>query len=185
MNYQDFIRSLNKTISGYDVTSQIYENGHFFQECSDNTILIDRVESDFSTLEEASEYIRQEQIREDIQKKISKETYETISLYKVADIIRECHGDIRITDTLIESYIDSASSNVFSVDPVVLELRSFNPIRPFENHIDFILNDGTTIAITEEKIKDINNKFGEHKDIIDYMSESIDNFMFTLKQMEQ
>lgn len=115
----------------------------------------------------------------------TKELYEDIPYSKIAEIIRE-YREGKITDSLIESYIDLVVSNEFSVDPVVMELRSINRLdRLVEGKLDYTLKDGTVIAIEESTQKYLNNLLSNHNDVVDYMKESKDNFMQVLRQIEE
>lgn len=118
-----------------------------------------------------------------VMEEVAKETYEEIPHIKVAEIIKE-HHDIRVTDTLIESYVELASSNIFSVDPVVCELRKFNKLdRLIEGKINYTLNDGNVIAIDEATQEYLNKLLQNQTEIIEYMRESKDNFLNVLEQI--
>lgn len=120
-----------------------------------------------------------------VMEEVVKEAYEEIPLVKVAEIIKE-HHDIRVTDTLIESYVELASSNIFSVDPVVCELRKFNKLdRLIEGKINYTLNDGNVIAIDEATQEYLNKLLQNQTEIIEYMRESKDNFLNVLTQIEE
>jgi hypothetical protein len=116
---------------------------------------------------------------------VVKEAYEEIPSSKVAEIIKE-HHDVRVTDTLIESYVELAASNIFSVDPVICELRKYNKIdRLVENKIHYVLSDKTIVAISEQTQERLNNLLQNQKDIIEYMRESKDNFLYVLDKLEE
>lgn len=118
-----------------------------------------------------------------VMEEVAKETYEEIPHIKVAEIIKE-HHDIRVTDTLIESYVELASSNIFSVDPVVCELRKFNKLdRLVEGKINYTLNDGNVIAIDEATQEYLNKLLQNQIEIIEYMRESKENFLNVLEQI--
>ena len=114
---------------------------------------------------------------------VAKETYEEIPHTKVAEIIKE-HHDIKITDTLIESYVELASSNSFSVDPVICELRKYNKLdRLIEGKINYTLGDGEVVAINEATQEYLNKLLQNQTEIIEYMKESKENFMKVLEQV--
>jgi hypothetical protein len=116
---------------------------------------------------------------------VVKEAYEEIPSSKVAEIIKE-HHDVRVTDTLIESYVELAASNIFSVDPVICELRKYNKIdRLVENKIHYVLSDKTIVAISEQTQERLNNLLQNQKDIIEYMRESKENFLYVLDKLEE
>lgn len=114
---------------------------------------------------------------------VTKEIYEEIPNTKVAEIIKEYH-DVKITDTLIESYIDLASSNIFSVDPVICELRKYNKLdRLVEGKLNYTLNDGSVVAINEATQDYLNKLLNNQTEIIEYMRESKTNFLKVLQQI--
>lgn len=114
---------------------------------------------------------------------VTKEIYEEIPNTKIAEIIKEYH-DVKVTDTLIESYIEVASSNTFSVDPVICELRKINKLDNLvEGKISYTLKDGTFIAIDEATQDYLNNLLHNQNEIIEYMRESKENFLKVLGQI--
>ena len=101
----------------------------------------------------------------------------------VANIITK-HHNVRVTDTLVESYVELASSKLFTTDPVAHDIRRFNKLDSLvEGHFDYVLDDGSTVVITEETQQRINKVFGHHQDVIEYMRESQDNFLDVLDQL--
>ena len=123
MYYGQFKQSLNSS----DVLSSIRSFGHLIEMHRDGSVTIDRKSSEFESLEEARKYIKSKTFSEKLEVQISQEIYEEISEIRIANIIRE-HHDIKVTDTLIESYIDLASSKIFTLDPVVHEIRKLNKL---------------------------------------------------------
>lgn len=161
----------------------MYSYGHLIEQTEDS-ILIDGVSTEFTSLEEARQYIKQNNISEQLEEEISKELYEEINETKIASIIKE-HHDIKVTDTIIESYIDLASSKVFTLDPVVEDIRTLNKFdKLIEGKLDFQLNDGSLVAINENTLEQINNILGDHSDVIEFMRESKENFINVIEQLE-
>ena len=116
---------------------------------------------------------------------VTKEIYEEIPNTKVAEIIREYH-EVKVTDTLIETYLEAASSNTFSVDPVICELRKYNKLdRLIEGKLNYTLNDGSVIAINEATQDYLNKLLHNQTEIIEYMRESTDNFLYVLSKLEE
>ena len=114
---------------------------------------------------------------------VTKEIYEEIPNNKIAEIIKEYH-DVKVTDTLIETYIELASSNIFSVDPVICELRKYNKLdRLVEGKLNYTLNDGNVIAINESTQDYLNNLLCNQNEIIEYMRESKENFLYVLERI--
>jgi len=115
---------------------------------------------------------------------VTKDTYQEIPESAVASIIKE-HYDVKVTDTLIESYIELASSGMFSIDPVVLQIRTLNKLdRIFEGKLHYTLDDGTIVAINEVTQGRLNILFAEHKDVVEYMRESKNNFFHVISRIE-
>lgn len=114
---------------------------------------------------------------------VTKEIYEEIPNNKIAEIIKEYHN-VKVTDTLIETYIELASSNIFSVDPVICELRKYNKLdRLIEGKLNYTLNDGSVIAIDESTQDYLNKLLNNQNEIVEYMKESKANFLHVLKRI--
>lgn len=149
-------------------------------------MLVDRAETLFSSIDEAISHIKQHIIQEDIQKEIQQDVYEDMPDVTVADIIKEHHDGVRITDTLIESYVELASSKLFTTDPVAQDIRKLNKLDcVVEGRVDYVLNDGSKIIITEGAQEKINKLFRQHPDVVEYMRESVDNFLSVFDQIEE
>lgn len=120
-----------------------------------------------------------------LEEQAKKELYEELSDKTIANIIRE-HHDIKVTDTLVESYKQLASSNMFSVDPVVQGIRSLNKLdRLVENKIHYVLKDETIVTISEDTQERLNNLLQNQTEIIEYMREGKDNFMYVVSKLEE
>lgn len=164
-------------MTGSDIKAQSNCYGFAIVETVDG-IFIDGIHTDLTNLEEAKQYIKNQLVQESIVNQIRTEE---LSLNTVADIITR-HHDIRVTDTLIESYIDLASSKIFTIDPVVRDIKTQNKLdEVLEDHYEFILEDGSKILISNETLQHINNTLGKHADVIEYMRESKDNFFHVLE----
>jgi len=118
-----------------------------------------------------------------IVEEVTKEIYEEIPNTKVAEIIKEYH-DVKITDTLIETYVELASSNIFSVDPVICELRKYNKLdRLVEGKLNYTLSDGSVVAINEATQDYLNKLLQNQNEVIEYMRESKQNFLYVLERI--
>jgi hypothetical protein len=174
MNYSKFSSNLNKTLAGVDIHESIYIFGHTIQKTIDGTILIDNKETYCKDLSEAKRYIIQQINADDIQQEIIDEVY-TDNIPKIVNIIKEEHG-IRITDAILEHYIKLASNKVFTIDPIVEQIRELNK---FDNviagKIQYVLEDNTTIAINNETQEILNSTL--KPDAIEYMRENAENFL--------
>lgn len=125
------------------------------------------------------------EIKRPIKEEVVKETYEEIPDTKVAEIIKEYH-DVKITDTLIETYLELASSNIFSVDPVICELRKYNKLdRLIEGKVHYILQDQSIVAISEATQERLNKLLQGKTEIIEYMREGKNNFLHALEKLEE
>lgn len=120
-----------------------------------------------------------------LEEQAKKELYEELSDKTIANIIIE-HHDIKVTDTLVESYKQLASSTIFSIDPVVHQIRSLNKLdRLVEGKLHYVLEDETIVAIDESTQDRLNNMLQNHTDIVEYMRKSKQNFMHVLTKLEE
>ena len=181
MFYSEFSKSLKKP----NVVESIRSFRQLIERTEDGKILINGLETQLQSIEEARQYIKQDYISHQLEEQISKQTYEELSEHTVANIIKEYH-DVKVTDTLIENYIQLASSNMFSVDPVVQDIRALNKLdRLVEGKLHYVLNDNTIVAISEGTQSRLNNLLQNQKEIIEYMRESKENFFHVLEQIEE
>jgi hypothetical protein len=146
---------------------------------SDNEIFVEGVKiGSVNESEEAREYAKKyiENIKllEDIETTIPEE--------KVAHYIRQYHNIEKITDTLIESYIELASSNLFTVDPVVIAIKE-SRTSEFVGKLQYELSDGSSVAINESTQKVLNKLLQNKPEIVEYMRESKNNFMRIIKEL--
>jgi hypothetical protein len=177
MHYESFLKSIRGT------TAQVRSFGHIIEQTTNGKILIDGEKTSFTDLEEARQYIKTQHYTKNIEEQVKTELYEDIPDNKIANIIKE-HHDIKVTDTLIESYIELASSKLFTVDPVVLDIRNLNKLdKLIEDKIDYKLADGTIIAINESTQDKLTELFKDEQEIIEHMRESKENFIDVLKQI--
>ena len=97
--------------------------------------------------------------------------------------IAECisrHSDVEITDKLIEEYINKASETDFNIDPILTDIK-LRSINEFRNKLDYVLKDGTKIAISEKNQILLNSLLKGNDEIVSHMSENKQNFMEVLK----
>jgi hypothetical protein len=181
MRYTDFTKRFKK--SGVVESTRSYLQ--LLEKMEDGKVLINGVETEFDTIEEARQYIKQDYIAHQLEEQATKELYEELSENTIANIINKYHS-VKVTDTLVESYKELASSNMFSVDPVVYEIRSLNKLdRIIEGKITYTLNDGSIVAISEDTQDKLNKLLHNHTDVIDHMRESKDNFMMVVSKIEE
>ena len=182
MYYSQFI---NKNLKRSDVTESIRSYNNLIEKHQNGSVTINGELTAFESLKEAREYIKSKIFSEKLEAQISNDMYDEISENTIAHIIKEYH-DIKITDTLIESYIDLASSKLFTVDPVVYEIRKLNKLDiVVENKIHYELNDGTTVAISNVTQETLNKLLQTNTEVVDYMRETKDNFMRVIEKIKE
>ena len=134
------------------------------------------IDGEVKDLEEArghaKRYISASTILEDIN---------TIPEEKIANLINKYHTTVKVTDTIIESYLELASSNLFTIDPVLIEIKQKNS--SFVGKIEHMLNDGNSVVINEETQNLLNTLLEDKYQIVEYMRESKQNFMRIIKEV--
>lgn len=180
MKYTEFTKRFKRS----DVVESIRSYSQLIEKLETGKILINGIETEFDTIEEARQYIKQDYIAHQLEEQASKELYEELSDKTIANIINEYH-QIKVTDNLVESYKELASSNIFSVDPVVQRIRSLNKLdRLIEGKLNYSLKDGSIVAINENTQSKLNKLLQNQNEIIEYMRESKDNFMYVVSKLE-
>ena len=136
-----------------------------------------KLDCEVQSLEEArlyaKKYIENQRLLEDIDTTVPEE--------KVANYIRKFHNVDKITDTLVESYIELASSNLFTIDPVLVEIKQRSTSIP--GKIEHKLNDGSVMAISEDTQNLLNKLLEDKYQVVEYMRESKENFMRTIREV--
>lgn len=179
MYFNEFTKRLKESICGTQIQEESTCCGHKIILSEDGRIFVDFKETQLTSIEEAISFINQIKFEEEI----ARELYEDIPDVKIANLIKE-HHDIKVTNKLIESYINLASSKVFSIDPVVTGIRSFNSVDNIDNNlIDYILGDGSTVAISESTQIALNYLLENKYELVEYMRESKDNFKHVLREL--
>lgn len=138
------------------------------------------IKSNVKTLEEASSYIKKYIDNSKILEKVDT----LIPEEKIANLIRKYHDIEKITDTLVESYIELASSNIFSIDPVITDIKQ-NTSSNFAGKLEYKLNDGSIVAIDEDTQRLLNTLLKDKYQIIEYMRESKENFMHLIRRIKE
>lgn len=181
MRYSEFTKKLKRP----DVVEHVRSFAQLIEKLEDGKVLINGIETQFKTIEEARENVKEKHVADQLENTASKQLYEELSDTTVANIIKEYH-DIKVTDTLVESYKILASSNMFSVDPVVQHIRSMNRLdRLVENKLHYVLNDESIVAIEEQTQERLNKLLQNQNEIIEYMRENKENFMYVLSKLEE
>lgn len=130
---------------------------------------------DAKSLEEARTYARSYIANKNIVEEIK-----LIPEEKVVNLIKKHHFVEKVTDTLVESYIELASSNIFSIDPVVTDLKERSNSN-FFGKLEYTLNDGNTVAINEDTQQVLNALLKDKYEVVEYMRENKTNFMRIIK----
>ena len=125
------------------------------------------------SLQYAKSYIENFQIVEEVDTQLPSE--------KIVELINHFHEDVKITDTIVEQYNDLNESLTFSLDPVLLEMKS--PSVNFGDKVEFVLNDGTKIAISEHTLQNLSSVVKDKYQIVEYMRESTENFMRVIRKL--
>lgn len=186
MKLNELVKNLYSKTGDYgNVVAVLTHHGSQIIQNSNNQYYLDGqlLESKLDNLEEVKRYLELNKSAGETKSKI----YETISENTIAKIIKKHNEDIKVTTNLVESYMSLASSKVFTTDPVLLEMRSlYKTAHIIENKLDFKLDDGKLIAISEETVDKIGNILNTSKDreeILNYMRQSVENFASVVKQL--
>lgn len=139
----------------------------------------EKLDLQFSSLEEAKKYTKDHISAQEIIESIDI----TIPENKVASYIKKHYNIEKITDTLIESYIELASSNIFTIDPVILEMKTESAL--IAGKLDYSLEDGSVVAISESTQSKLNSLLKDYPEVVQYMRESKDNFMRVVKEIRE
>lgn len=137
-----------------------------------------KLDIEFSSLEEAVLYTKQHISSQEI----LQSNDITIPENRVASYIKKHYNIEKITDTLIESYMELASSNMFTVDPVIVEMKTGSSL--ITGKLDYTLEDGTVVAISESTQLQLNMLLKNRSEIVEYMRESKDNFMRIVREIK-
>jgi len=181
MQYSQFLKQLDRRTIGSEVVTRVNYFDSVIQETNESKIFIDGRETKMSSINEAKEYIRHLKLKEEL----SSQFYEEITDTEIANIIREFH-DVKVTNTLIESYVNLAASKTFSADPVISSIRSMNYLDVvMENKIDYVLDDGSVVTIDKDTQSKLNSVLDDKYQVVEYMRESKDNFMDVIREISR
>lgn len=171
ITYNNFKSSLLNSIYGSNsIQEQFIEQNHIIQ--SNNSIFINNQQTYFNNIPEAIDFINRIELYEDL----VQENFNKISDERIASIISE-HHNVRITNTLIEEYRNLIRNKSLSFDPVVKEIRNLNPLMILNDKIDFILEDGVHVAISNEMYLKLVDKYNED------IRESFDVFTKAIQEL--
>lgn len=152
---------------------------HVFITKDLHIIVNDEYIGDAANLKEArayvSKYITSKRIVENISSLIPEE--------KVVSLIKKHHNIDKITSKLVESYVELVSSNIFSIDPVITEIKQ-NSVE-LNGKLQYVLEDGSVIAINENTQKRLSTLLEDKYQIVEYMRKSKKNFMHVVKELKE
>lgn len=100
---------------------------------------------------------------------------------KLVQLIEKYHST-KVTNTLIEAYEELILSDEFTLDPVILEMKSHNSI--ISNKLHFTLKDNAIVAIDESTKDKLSSLDVDKYKLVDYMNESKDNFMQVIRTLK-
>jgi len=179
MKLKEFYSKLDKRVA-----ETFISYGKTVQYTVDGRVIIEGKEhsKQFKTVEEAKKYCKDQYISAQLQEQVRQEIGSDTTT--IAKIIRE-HHNVKVTVPLIESYIEFASSKQFTLDPVVIDLRKTNKLTNLiEGKIDFILEDGNSVALEESTLIKIKNLINNDESIkIEEMRKSIDKFISVIRKI--
>jgi len=133
----------------------------------------------FDSLDEAREYAK-DYIKNTLEVDKIEETL--IPEQYIASLISKHHNINRITDTLIDTYKELASSNSFSADPVIFEMKLSN-VSVSHNKIEWKLDDGAVVAINASTQEHLNTLLKNKPEVVSHMRESKDNFINIVREV--
>ena len=173
MNYKQFQRRLNKSLLDIDLKNQYQVGVDVIKETADSKFIV--ASAKFSSFKEALNFSRSRKYDQ-----LFDSIHSTVSDHAIAALIRE-HRDVKVTNTLIESIKALVETKEFTLDPVVESIRT-NVL--FDDKLDFVLEDNSTVYIDRSTIKHLNNVFAEHLDVINYMKQSSNNFISVVEKLQ-
>lgn len=180
MKYSQLVSRIKEKLYGSPLCQEEVYLGETISVLQNGEILLNGNKVYSENIEEIKSYISQVKLEEDIAQSL----YEDIPTVKIASIIRE-HHNIKVTNNLIESYVELASSKNFTIDPVVHEIRELNSVHyALNSKIDYILDDGSSIAISEETQVKLNTLLEDKYELVEYMQKNSDNFMYVLRELD-
>lgn len=180
MNLKELYFKLNK-----DIVESFLSYDRKVQYTTSGKVIIDGKEHSkkFESIDEAKKYCKEHYISEQLQEQVRQEIVSDTTT--IAKIIRE-HHSVKVTVPLIESYIEYAVSKQFTLDPVVIDIRRSNKLTNLiEGKIDFILDDGTSVALEESTLNKVKDMLNINESIkIEDMRKSLDKFISVIRKIE-
>ena len=117
-------------------------------------------------------------------RQLKEDIFKSIPRHLVASIISESHSDIRVTDKLIETYINAAAEKQFTIDKVIYEIRKLNSYESnYKDTVSFILDDLSEVVISDELYDEV--CLNINKDTIAYMRKCTENFIAVINIIKE
>lgn len=172
MKYSQFIKKLESSVYNSPIKEEVRIQGNHVVVLENGDVFMNRRHTSFLSLDEAIKFTKREMYRDLAWIK----AFDNISANSIASIIRE-HSSEKITNSLIESYLDEAFDKVLTTNPITLKIRDLVSLNSVDNKIDFVLEDGSTVAIGKTLLEKLNS---ENDKYINNMRKSIDSFNMLL-----
>lgn len=165
---------LNEIKLNSSIDSSFNYKGYRVQIEKDFSVRIDNEQLDesFSSSEEAISYTHS--YIDNIENIAN--TRNSIPDEKLITIIQKHHNIQKITDTLLENYKQLASSEKYTIDSVITELKQKENSTLY-NKLEYVLEDNTRIALTAETQELISEQLKNKQDICNFMVRNKTNFM--------
>jgi len=118
-------------------------------------------------------------------RKIREEIFRGTPRHLVAEAIAKSQPEVRITEKVVDFYLDIAASRQFTIDETVNKIRELDSFKGiFENYKTFVLDDNSEVVISEEMYvkvcESINNT-----DVLQFMRANKDNFMSVVNILKE
>lgn len=173
-----FSKFRNELREQRDILDSFYAEDCYVQITSDNQIVVDgEYIGDCTNLEEARSYV----IKYIANKKIVENIDSVIPEEKLVKLIQRYHNIDKVTSNLVESYIELASSNLFTLDPVITEMKTVDIV----GKLVYTLEDGSKVAINESTFERLKNLLDDKYQIVEYMRKSKENFVHVVKELKE
>lgn len=183
-SYNKFISKLSNTIVKESISFSKYYYGYTIDATNSNKIYINKELTSYTNINEAISYIDSKKYA-NVYSEINKDNYNYIQKNLLSDIIHKYNNNIKITENLLESYINKVKNKEFTSNKILSEIRKINKLgSKFNKKIDYILEDGSQVIIDMDTQDHINKLFENHSDVIEYMSENKKNFLKVINQIK-
>lgn len=183
-SYNKFISKLSNTIVKESISFSKYYYGYKIDATISNKIYINKKLTSYTNINEALSYIDSKKYS-NVYSEINRDNYNYIQKNLLSDIIHKYSNNIKITENLLETYINKVKNKEFTSNKILSEIRKINKLgSKFSNKIDYILEDGSQVIIDIDTQEDINRLFENHTDIIEYMKENKQNFVKVINQIK-